>query len=132
MKTINSDFDILNQLVKIAEEKISSENTTWSNKVEQLLLQNYTSDFLKIEDIADLMFMTKRTLQRHLSNENTSFTSIKEKVKYEMAQFHLSTNENIKSTAKLIGFSNNSNFTKAFTKWSGIPPNEYNRSIENP
>lgn len=92
-----------------------------------------TQDFAALPDIEQTAChfnMTPRTLQRHLQQEETSF-------QYELNQFKAVLAKNmlnnkkqpISKTAYNLGFHDLSSFHKAFKRWTGLTPGEYQRSL---
>lgn len=78
------------------------------------------------QDVADSLHMSLRTLQRKLSDESTSYKDILDESRRELAnqylrQGHLSVSE----VTYLLGFSEPSNFARAFKRWTGQTPSEF-------
>ena len=70
--------------------------------------------------------LSRRTLQRRLKAEKTSFQRILREVRAELAVNYLR-DARLKSLeiAMLLGYSNISSFTTAFKSWYNMPPSEY-------
>ncbi|MDH5454552.1 MAG: helix-turn-helix domain-containing protein [Gammaproteobacteria bacterium] len=70
--------------------------------------------------------LSRRTLQRRLKAERTSFQSILREVRAELAINYLK-DARLRSLeiAMLLGYSNISSFTTAFKSWYNVPPAEY-------
>lgn len=70
--------------------------------------------------------LSRRTLQRRLKAEKTSFQKVLQEVRAVLAVNYLS-DKRLKSLeiAMLLGYSNISTFTTAFKSWYNIPPAEY-------
>ncbi|MBT8066257.1 MAG: helix-turn-helix domain-containing protein [Gammaproteobacteria bacterium] len=70
--------------------------------------------------------LSRRTLQRRLKAERTSFQKILQEVRAELAINYLR-DARLKSLeiAMLLGYSNISTFTTAFKSWYNVPPAEY-------
>ena len=70
--------------------------------------------------------LSRRTLQRRLKAEKTSFQRILKEVRAELAVRYLS-DKRLKAleVAMLLGYSNFSSFTTAFKSWYNMPPLEY-------
>ncbi len=70
--------------------------------------------------------LSRRTLQRRLKAERTSFQSILKEVRAELAINYLKdTRLRSLEIAMLLGYSNISSFTTAFKSWYNMPPAEY-------
>ena len=74
--------------------------------------------------------LSRRTLQRRLKAEKTSFQKILTEVRAELAVNYLK-DARLKSLeiAMLLGYSNISSFTTAFKSWYDMPPAEYRQKI---
>ena len=70
--------------------------------------------------------LSRRTLQRRLKAEKTSFQKVLQEVRAVLAVNYLC-DDRLKSLeiAMLLGYSNISTFTTAFKSWYDIPPAEY-------
>ncbi len=70
--------------------------------------------------------LSRRTLQRRLQAEKTSFQKVLKEVRRELAVRYLSdTRLKALEVAMLLGYSNISSFTTAFKSWYDMPPAEY-------
>ena len=74
--------------------------------------------------------LSRRTLQRRLKAERTSFQKILQEVRAELAINYLR-DARLKSLeiAMLLGYSNISTFTTAFKSWYNVPPAEYRQKF---
>ncbi len=70
--------------------------------------------------------LSRRTLQRRLKAQKTSFQRILKEVRADLAVRYLS-DKRLKAleVAMLLGYSNFSSFTTAFKSWYNMPPLEY-------
>ena len=74
--------------------------------------------------------LSRRTLQRRLQSEKTSFQKVLREVRAELAVTYLG-DARLKSleVAMLLGYSNISSFTTAFKSWYDMPPAEYRQKF---
>jgi AraC-like DNA-binding protein len=74
--------------------------------------------------------LSRRTLQRRLKAEKTSFQKILNEVRAELAVKYLE-DARLKSLeiAMLLGYSNLSSFTTAFKSWYDMPPAAYRQKF---
>jgi AraC-like DNA-binding protein len=74
--------------------------------------------------------LSRRTLQRRLKAEKTSFQKVLKEVRAELAVRYLR-DERLKAleVAMLLGYNNISSFTTAFKSWYDMPPAEYRQKF---
>lgn len=93
----------------------------------RLLLQKYDyAEFPDLQPLADLLFISPRTLRRRLQAENTSLREIKDKLKQELA-CNLLADEHVSVSyvASRLGFSEVAAFCRAFKRWTGHAPTHW-------
>lgn len=99
--------------------------TTWREKVTQLLVQ-MEGHYPGLEQIAALLAVSPRTLRRRLAEEGTKYSDIMDEVKKEYAIRLLGqTRMSLSSIGFILGYSDVSNFRRAFIKWTGQAPRHY-------
>jgi AraC-like DNA-binding protein len=70
-----------------------------------------------------------RTLQRKLKEAQTSFAALQSQVRFTLAKAMLSERElDLDAIALKLGFADRASFSKAFSKWAGVPPATYRRT----
>ena len=78
-----------------------------------------------LPQIARMMGLQERALQRLLSAEGRTFLEILNAVRHTTALDLLATTEApVKEIAHHLGYSSSSNFVRAFTKYAGISPSQ--------
>jgi AraC-like DNA-binding protein len=78
------------------------------------------------ETIAESMHVSLRSLQRRLNKEETNFKTLLETTRQELALHYIrETHRSLGEITYLLGFSEPSNFTRAFKRWTGKTPAEY-------
>ena len=94
-------------------------------KVRRILLSN-PGHFPPVDDVASQLATSTRTLSRSLQDVGTSYQRILDEVRKEMAIEYLrSSNLPIEEIAALVGYSDPSNFRKAFRRWTQNAPSYY-------
>jgi AraC-like DNA-binding protein len=74
-------------------------------------------------DVAALLAIHPRTLQRHLAAERTTFEAIREEIRKDAALHYLrETKVPLGQLADLLGFSEQSAMTRSCRRWFGVPP----------
>ena len=80
------------------------------------------------QDIADELGMSARTLQRRLDEEGTSAKHIIDETRHQLAlTFIAQPQYSIKEVAYGLGFSDPSNFARAFKRWTGKTPRQFRK-----
>jgi AraC-like DNA-binding protein len=93
-----------------------------AGEVYQILMRS-PGVFPSMEDVAQALHMTSRTLRRHLDAEEISFSTIMDDVHRALATEYLrTTSMSIEDIAMLVGFSDTANFRRAFKRWTGKNP----------
>jgi AraC-like DNA-binding protein len=81
------------------------------------------------EAIADTLHVSLRSLQRRLKEEDTSFRDLLEETRQQLARQYLRDGRrSIGEITYLLGFTEPSNFTRAFKRWTGKSPAQYRLS----
>lgn len=81
-----------------------------------------------VDDVAAYMSMSRRTLQRRLASCETSFQKVLDQTRQNLAQRYLrDSNMQITQLSDLLGYSDLSAFSRAFTRWFGVPPSEWRK-----
>ena len=93
------------------------------------LLNELTSGEPSGGDLAKALGMSPRTLQRRLGESGLTYRSVLEKTRYELALRYLDDpDKTVTDITFLLGFSEQSAFTRAFRRWSGKAPTAYRDS----
>jgi len=81
-----------------------------------------------LEAVADLLELAPRTLQRRLRDEGLNFKQVLDDLRHELALVYLA-DASLSSLdiALLLGFAEQSSFTRACKEWTGSTPTEYRR-----
>lgn len=78
---------------------------------------------------AEAMHMSTATLQRRLAQEGTSFQSLKDELRRDLAISRLNTSAvSIGALASELGFADSAAFQRAFKNWTGSAPGPYRRA----
>ncbi len=86
-----------------------------------------------VNTITEQLGMNKRTLQRFLSEEKTSFRILKEEIIKEKALFLIAQGElSISDIATSLGYSEVSAFHRAFKSWFGVTPKHFGSNLSIP
>ena len=97
-----------------------------ATRVRALLLKAMPSGEVDQDGIARALNQSPSTLQRRLRREGTSYQSLLDSTRQELALRYLREGEHsLADVAFLLGFADQSNFTRAFRRWTGRTPRQY-------
>ena len=103
-----------------------------SARVRSALTELLPGGACAIEDVAQKLGLSKRTLQRKLSEENTTFQKQLNSTREMLAVHYIRNTEmTTNDIAFLLGYQEINSFLRAFAIWTGIGISEYKKSIEN-
>jgi AraC-like DNA-binding protein len=90
------------------------------------LLEQLSSGELSEEEMARQLHMSRRTLQRKLAEAETTYQQLVDDTRRELALRYIENpNQSITDITFMLGFSQQSAFTRAFRRWTGGTPSEY-------
>lgn len=96
---------------------------TISETIKQLIGQDVQEGMPSFADIADRLHVSESSLRRKLLKEHTSFQSIKDQVRCDLAmQYLLQSDAKINDVAERLGFTEPSSFVRSFRNWTGMTP----------
>jgi len=99
---------------------------TIAQRVRRLLLERMGRDGIGIADIGGELHMSPATLRRRLVDEGTTYRSIVDELRRELAlRYVAEPRVAIGEVAFLLGFSTQSAFGTAFRRWTGSSPLEH-------
>lgn len=75
--------------------------------------------------VANELGLSERTLRRHLSNEGLNFRQAVDDVRKAMFDALSARGESLTQIALMLGYNDQSAFTRAFKRWYGINPSAY-------
>jgi AraC-like DNA-binding protein len=85
-----------------------------------------------LERLATQLNLSPRTLSRRFKQHNTTFVQLVNQVKCQRASHYLeNSNLSIEQIAALTGFSDSTNFRRAFSQWTGITPSLYRKQSKD-
>jgi len=95
-------------------------------RVRSLLLKAMPSGEFSRDAIARSLNQSASTLQRRLRDEGATYQELLDATRHEMALDYLRQGRHsLVDVAFLLGFTDQSNFTRAFRRWTGKTPREY-------
>lgn len=126
-----SNPDLAHNIESWMNEYLASiDSTPLATKVRQLLLESIVDEPIDQNAIAKQLTMSTRALQRGLKQEGVSFRELLEDTRRDLAKKFLRQQElSLTEICYLLGFSDQSNFTKAFKRWTGNTPAGYRHEL---
>lgn len=110
---------------RLAEMEIDD---TISAKVRSAISELLPAGKCAIDDVANELGISKRSLQRRLSEEETTFQKQLNATREVLAKHYLKTTSmNVNDIAFLLGYQEVNSFLRAFNSWTGINVSEYRR-----
>lgn len=105
---------------------------TWRAKVEHAVWPHLCERTPSIREIAPALALSRRSLQRRLREEGTSYAEVVKSLRREKARLllrdpHLA----IYEVGYLLGYSDPSAFSRAFRRWNGRSPGQYRAETVN-
>ena len=122
---VTRNAELLGMLAPHFEEdlKQQSGNENFAKRVRGAVQQKLTGRRPTIEDIADALHVSSRTLQRRLQDEGSSFQRVLEEARHQLARHYLNNSVlELNEAAYLLGYEDANSFVRAFRTWEGVPP----------
>ena len=100
------------------------------NRVRTMIVEDLSSTAVTKQRVADRLCMSSRSLQMKLAAKDTSFQQILDGTRHSLALGYMEQSAiSITEAAYLLGFSDVSNFTRAFKRWTGKSPRDFRQSL---
>ncbi len=83
-----------------------------------------------LEEVAEKVGISGRTLERHFSAAGTSYSQLLKELRFDLVTKLLEdTHVPIASIASKAGFAQQSSLSRAFNDWTGMMPNQYRSQL---
>jgi len=121
---------LVKQIDARVNHAMSFRNTNLTEQVSQVISFSLANGFSSIEDIAGAMHFSTRTLQQKLQDQGTSYQALLDSVRFNMANQYLrNTYYRLTDIAALLGYSNQSAFSRSYQRWSGVTPSAMRKQL---
>jgi AraC-like DNA-binding protein len=122
--------DVLDSTSRIAEQYLETlDQSKVATDVRRLLVQMLPSGKADQDTVANRLYRSTSTLQRQLTAEGTSYRNILETTRRSLAEKYLRDGEYSQAEiAYMTGFSDQSNFARAFKRWTGMSPGQFQKT----
>jgi AraC-like DNA-binding protein len=128
LPVVNADPYLNKLLVKYCEELRSNQKSgggTFRISVENAIAPLLPHGGVQVDQIADRLGLSRRTLARRLASEGLTFEGVLSALRADLAKRYLRDEAvAISQIAWLVGYKEVSSFTHAFTRWTGKTPRE--------
>jgi AraC-like DNA-binding protein len=119
--------ELNDQLMITYLQKLDQDDIT--QKVKAIVINQLPSGNVTDESVAKAIYMSNRTLQRKLEKAGTTFKNLLNETRQDLAKQYLRDRDSsMTEIAFLLGFSENSTFSRAFKRWTGVSPSEYRKA----
>jgi AraC-like DNA-binding protein len=114
---------------RIAAEALARwESSHLADRVRVVLLDGLPNGAQSQAEVARILGLSTRALQRRLAGESTSYGALVDATRRELALAYLrEARHSMTDIGYLLGFSGAASFTRAFRRWTGKTPSEYQR-----
>jgi AraC-like DNA-binding protein len=122
---VTRNAELLALLAPQFEKELKEENSdeNFLERVRSAVQQKLTGRRPTIEDIADVLHISSRTLQRRLQDEGSNFQRVLEEARHYLARHYLNNSVlELNEAAYLLGYEDANSFVRAFRTWEGVPP----------
>jgi len=126
-KQLFSNSDLTLTLDEWVEDYLSKFNKVLiSTQVKEYLLKHLAYGKIDLPYIASTLALSTRMLQRKLKEEGTSYSELLDECRQKMALKMIGHNKiPLAEVSYILGFSDQSNFSRAFKRWTGTSPNMF-------
>jgi AraC-like DNA-binding protein len=116
------DQIMIEYLARLDQEHISQ-------AVKAVIVDQLPSGNITDESVSRAMNMSSRNLQRQLESSGTTFNTLLNEIRQDLAKKYLRDQQIcLTEIAFLLGFSESSAFSRAFKRWMGVTPSQYRKA----
>lgn len=109
-----------------AEDELARSEPLIVAQVRRVIHSRLAEPNLSLADAAKQLAMSARTLQRRLNEAHVSFRQLRDQARHQEARRLLSRRDlNSEQVALALGYTDRSNFVRAFERWEGTGPRAF-------
>jgi AraC-like DNA-binding protein len=98
----------------------------------QLVATLTSLSYPRIDTVADAVGIAVRTLQRRLADAGTTYDQVLARARFRTAAHLLTSSDaTVLDVALDVGYSDHAHFTRAFRRWTGVPPREFRQAHQD-
>lgn len=124
------DATLFHALLRHCEQALAQQarERHWQQKVSTFLSQHPEQRW-SVQEVAQALNTSRRTLARHLHHEGTSFRALLDAELSRQALNHMRQHaQTVDDMAEALGYQDASTFRRAFRRWFGVSPGKYMES----
>ncbi|MGH8494094.1 MAG: AraC family transcriptional regulator ligand-binding domain-containing protein [Moraxellaceae bacterium] len=124
------DAELFHTLLRHCEQSLAqrAQERHWQQKVSQFL-SLHPEQRWSVQEVAQALNTSRRTLARHLHHEGTSFRELLDAELSRQALCHMRSHaQTVDDMAEALGYQDASTFRRAFRRWFGVSPGKYMES----
>jgi AraC-like DNA-binding protein len=119
-------LDMLAPQFDVELKQRSEKEDSFVELVRGAIQQKLTGHRPVIDDIANDLRLSPRTLQRRLQELGSSYQRVLDEARHEMARYYLRNSVlELAEAAYLLGYEDANSFARAFRNWEGMPPKHW-------
>lgn len=125
---VTRNAELLGMLAPQFERELKQENSdeNFVEGVRVAVQQKLTGRRPSIDDVAEALHVSSRTLQRRLQDAGSSFQRVLEEARHHLARHYLNNSAlELNEAAYLLGYEDGNSFVRAFRTWEGVPPAQW-------
>jgi len=112
----------------LAQQLAHVDKTNVVSRCQATLLEQLASGEVSEGQMAEQLHMSRRTLQRKLADAETTYQRLVDATRRDLGLRYIEDpRHSITDITFMLGFSEQSAFTRAFRRWTGASPSEYRR-----
>jgi AraC-like DNA-binding protein len=122
---VTRNAELLGLLAPQFEQELQqgNEEESFVVRVRNAIQEKLTGRRPTVDDVADALHMSSRTVQRRLQDEGSNFQKVLEEARHQLARQYLHNSVlELNEAAYLLGFNDANSFVRAFRTWEGVPP----------
>ncbi|MCH2042156.1 MAG: AraC family transcriptional regulator [Saccharospirillaceae bacterium] len=117
--------EIISQFINRVKRSIPKHHSGFIHQIRQTISLSLANNGAPIEDIARVLNMGHRTLQRRLHEQKISYRTLVDSVRHELANQYLrQSGYSLTDIAGLLGYSNLSSFSRGYQRYCGLSPTQ--------
>lgn len=119
-------------LDRLAEQTLAEipDRRTFVGQVRRSIWDRFDGTPPTLDEVADELGFSPRSLQRRLAERGTSFATLRDEMRREMATRLLAGHElSIQEIGYLLGYADPSAFHRAFRRWEGVAPKHFRDAV---